>query len=198
MSGRRAKRDKGIRHLWYGLGLAAAVAALVAVQVVPKLEDYGLRSGGEPIDAAAGAGAAFEGSTWRLIGIGQTSGDDLPPGTTAVTAVIGVTPRDAAASKAMSKGCETAVRDARARTWTPTTRVKGVPKVSTLCTRIDEKTYKPILAKPGVEAKFQASFAVPADAVSSLRVEVRLRDHHENFVRLTPSAAPSAGPPPAG
>ncbi|WP_157246318.1 hypothetical protein [Nonomuraea typhae] len=198
MSERRAKRQKGVRHLWYGLGLVAGVAALVAVQVLPKLEDYALRTGGAAIAPAAGSGAAFSGSTWRLIGIGATPGEDLPQGTTGVTAIIGVTPGDDAAAKAMAKGCETAVRDARQRVWTTSSRVKGVAGVSTLCTQIDRKTYKPILAKPGVEVRFQASFAVPADAVSSLRVEVRLPDHYESFVRLTPPGPPSAEPPRAG
>ncbi|WP_327090699.1 hypothetical protein OIE66_08765 [Nonomuraea sp. NBC_01738] len=178
---RRARRAGARHHLLHGLGLLAALAALVAVQVLPKLEDYTLRSGGSPAPAAT-----FAGASWRLISLAPAQGDDLPPGTKAVIAVLGVTPRDRAASEAISEGCDSAVRDDRDRVWTTAGRVTPLPGLSTLCTRIDKKTYKPILARPGAESRWQAAFVVPADAVSSLRVEVRL-PKHDDFVRLAPS-----------
>lgn len=190
-----AAADRRARQLWYGPALAAAVAVLVAIQVLPKLEQYALRAGGEPIEVAAGASATFAGSTWRLISVTPAADQDLPEGAEGVTAVIGVEPRDERASKALAKGCAAAVRDSRDRLWTSTTKVKGVEGVSTLCTEIDDKTYKPILVPPGTEVRWQASFAVPADALSSLRVEVRLEQRDVDFLRLTPPAAPSAEPP---
>lgn len=174
-----------MRHLKYGLGLVAAVCALVAIQVGPKLEhtDSPLESG------------RFAGSTWRLISLEPATSDrQLPPGTKPVTAVLSVTPGDAAASKLMAKGCDTSVRDGRDRSWGPASEVTGRKGVSTLCTKLDKK-YKALLATPGVEVTWQASFVVPADAVSSLLVEVRL-DGVQDFVRL---AVPAAGTrPPAG
>ncbi|NUR82518.1 MAG: hypothetical protein HOY71_00365 [Nonomuraea sp.] len=183
-----------MKHLWYGLGLLAAVAALVAVQVLPKLEQYELISDTRYPPAENGR---FAGSTWRLLELRPAQGEGLPDGVKGVTAVIGVTPGDEAASKALGPGCEASVRDAADRVWGPSNDVRGEAGLTTLCTRIDEKTYKPILNRPGAEVKWQASFAVPAGAVSSLRVEVRLQKT-DGFVRLSPTAAPSGGQLPAG
>lgn len=196
---RRARREKGTRHLWYGLGLVGAVAALVAIQVVPKLEQHDLVAGTSvpPVEAPANGSAKFAGSTWRLLGILPATADDLPKGITGVTAIISVTPGDQAAGRAMSEGCDASLRDGRDRTWGPSSKVHAKLGMTTLCTQIDKKTYKPIPATPGTETTWQAAFAVPADAVSSLRVEVRL-PKTEGFVRLTPPAKPSAAPRPAG
>jgi hypothetical protein len=78
MIGRRRGRSSQIR---YGLGLIAAVGALVAVHVVPKLEDYRLSSGGSPVERTAGASVDYAGSTWRLISFSLVTDDQVPKGT---------------------------------------------------------------------------------------------------------------------
>lgn len=171
-------------QLRYGLGLLVAACALVAVQVVPKLEQHGLREGGSAVEAAPGARVQLGGATVRLISLEPGTADEPLPGTKPVTAIIGITPGDAAASKAMAKGCDAAVRDGADRVWGPARSVDGRKDVSTLCSKVD-KNYKAILAPPGKEVTWQASFAVPKDAVSSLRVEVRLGGVAD-FVRLAP------------
>ncbi|GAA0911689.1 hypothetical protein [Nonomuraea longicatena] len=195
---RRAPRRRLSRQLWYALGLVPAVAALVAVQVVPKLEQYDLVRGGTPIVPQPGAPGTFAGSSWRLAELTWSDAEGLPPGSKAVTAVIGVTPGDEAAGRELIKGCAAAVRDARERLWSAATSVKGRADLPTTCAPFDESTFTAVPAEPGTEVRWQASFVVPADAVSSLRVEVRLAQRRVDHVRLTPSAAPSAGPRPAG
>jgi hypothetical protein len=195
---RRAPRQRLTRQLWYALGLIPAVAALVAVQVGPKLEQYDLIRGGTTIAPAPGAPGTFAGSSWRLAELTWSDAEGLPPGTKAVTSVIGVTPGAEAAGRDLAEGCAATVRDARGRLWSAATTIKGRADLPTTCAPFDESTFTTIPAKPGTEVRWQASFVVPADAVSSLRVEVRLAQRRVDHVRLTPSAAPSAGPPPAG
>ncbi|WP_188195656.1 hypothetical protein [Nonomuraea sp. SYSU D8015] len=177
-----------MKHLWYGLGIIVSVAALVAVQVVPHLEQYTLEEGGSPVPADS-----YGGASWRLISLAPATGENLPKGTAGVTAVIGVTPKDQAASKAMAQGCSATVRDRADRVWSPSRAVQGLPGLASVCMRLN----KPVLVPPGTELKWQASFAVPIEAVSSLQVEVRVQKT-EGFVRLTPAAAPSGRPQPAG
>ncbi|HEX4814148.1 MAG TPA: hypothetical protein VFV66_15500 [Nonomuraea sp.] len=183
---RRRRRPSRAR---YALGLAGALAALVAVQVIPKLDDYTQRMGGSPVEAAAGAAAGHGGARWRLISLAPSGGEDLPAGTRPVTAVIGVTPAAESAGKAMAKGCEAAVRDAAGRVWGRDDGLPGVQGVAQSCLPTG-KDNKPLPARPGVEIVWQASFVVPADALSSLRVEIRLAGA-DGFVRLAPPAAPA-------
>lgn len=185
-----------MKQLRYGLALVAAVGALVAVQVVPKLEDHRLRSGGSPVEGAPGEPVSYAGSQWRLVSLTPATGEKLPRGTSAVTAVIGVTPTDAAAGKVLTKGCEAAVRDAADRSWTPSSAVAALPGIASTCARID-KNYRPIPPPPGQEVRWQASFVVPADAVSSLLIEVRL-SRAADFLRLAPAPRSAGTRPPAG
>ncbi|WP_248959644.1 hypothetical protein [Sphaerisporangium perillae] len=174
------------KNLGYGLGLLVLVPAVIAAKVLPWQEKYQTLTGkgGREAVAAHGQPARLNGMEWRLKSITegkppQEFARPLPPRTKIAIVLTSVKPLTEQASKwfgaTTGSTCKFTLTDAAGRTWAPSFRTDLAPKsgYAASCFALDAD-YKPAPLPVGKELTTQTVFVVPADAFTSLRVEVRL------------------------
>ncbi|MFC4531015.1 hypothetical protein [Sphaerisporangium dianthi] len=184
------------RNLGYGLGLLALVPAVLAAEVLPWREKYenGTQKGGHEAVAAAGRPALLNGIEWRLKSITEGRPPDdayrpLPPRTKVAIAVITLKPLTERASKwfgDIGGICKIKLTDAAGRSWGPAFRSDLAPKngLAASCFNLDAD-FKLAPLPVGKELAVQTVHVVPADAFTTLRVEVRVAPE-PGTVRLLP------------